>query len=140
MEHSSLLQRISRILHWVSELTARSGAAVIATLLIVVFMIVLGVNGFPGTWEVTFATVVSAFTLIMLFVFQHTQARHQKVLQLKLDELIRATPRADDRMVHLEGAADDELLEREKEQVAHHEALRDEAELEVVEFNPDRKS
>jgi len=121
-------------------MTSRSGAAVVATLLVVIFMIVLGANGFPGTWETTFATVVSAFTLIMLFVFQHTQARHQKVLQLKLDELIRASPRADDLMVHLEVAPDEELLEREKEQVAHHESLRDEAELEIVEFNPDRKS
>jgi low affinity Fe/Cu permease len=75
----------------------------------------------------------------MLFVIQHTQARHQKVLQIKLDELIRASPRADDLLVHLEVAPDDEVLEREKEQVAHHEALRDEPELEVVEYNPTRQ-
>jgi low affinity Fe/Cu permease len=139
VEHSSLLQRISRILHWVGELTSRSGTAVVATVLIAIFMIFLGVNGFPGTWETTFATVVSAITLIMLFVIQHTQARHQKVLQIKLDELIRASPRADDLLVHLEVAPDDEVLEREKEQVAHHEALRDEPELEVVEYNPTRQ-
>ena len=121
MEHSSLLQRISRILHWVGELTSRSGTAVVATVLIAIFMIFLGVNGFPGTWETTFATVVSAITLIMLFVIALT------------------TPRADDLLVHLEVAPDDEVLEREKEQVAHHEALRDEPELEVVEYNPTRQ-
>ncbi len=139
MEKSSLLQRISRILHWIGDLTARSGAALVVAILVAVFFVFLGVHGFPGTWETTFATVVSAFTLIMLFIIQHTQARHQKVLQLKLDELIRTSPGADDLLVHLEVAKDDELLEREKEQVAHHEALRDDAELQVVEFNPDRK-
>jgi len=64
-------------------------------------------------------------TLIMLFVIQHTQSRHQLVLQLKLDELIRASPQADDRVVKLEIAPDDELAKREQEQLAHHESLRE---------------
>jgi low affinity Fe/Cu permease len=75
----------------------------------------------------------------MLFVIQHTQGRHQKVLQLKLDELIRTSPEADDLLVHLEVAPDEELLDREQQQVAHHEALRDDVELHVVEFNPEKK-
>jgi low affinity Fe/Cu permease len=86
-----------------------------------------------------FSTVVSAFTLIMLFVIQHTQGRHQKVLQLKLDELIRTSPQADDLLVHLEVAPDDELIDRDQQQLAHHESLRDDAELEVVEFIPTKK-
>jgi low affinity Fe/Cu permease len=47
------------------------------------------------------------------------------VLQLKLDELIRTSPNADDLLVHLEGADDAELIEREESQVAHHESLRE---------------
>ncbi|MFZ1063287.1 MAG: low affinity iron permease family protein [Acidimicrobiales bacterium] len=140
MERSSFLQRISRILHWVGDLTSRSSTAVVVLLLLVTFGVVLASNGFPGSWEAQFSTVVSAITLLMLFVIQHTQGRHQKVLQLKLDELIRTSPEADDLLVHLEVARDDELLEREQEQVAHHEALRDDAGLEIVEFNPGRKS
>jgi hypothetical protein len=58
---------------------------------------------------------------------------------LKLDELIRTSPDADDLLVHLEGAPDDELLVREQEQVAHHEALRDDASLEIIEYNPGKK-
>ena len=61
----------------------------------------------------------------MLFVIQHTQSRQQMVLQLKLDELIRTSPNADDLLVHLEKAEDAELIEREESQVAHHEALRE---------------
>jgi low affinity Fe/Cu permease len=106
---------------------------------LVAFGIVLCVNDFPGRWENGFSAIVSAFTLVMLFVIQHTQGRHQKVLQLKLDELIRTSPEADDLLVHLEVAPDEELLDREQQQVAHHEALRDDVELHVVEFNPEKK-
>jgi len=41
--------------------------------------------------------------------------------------------------VHLEDAPDDELIEREREQIAHHEAMRDDGELEIIEFNPGKK-
>jgi hypothetical protein len=44
---------------------------------------------------------------------------------LKLDELIRSSPQADDRAVKLEVAPDDELIKREQEQLAHHESLRE---------------
>jgi low affinity Fe/Cu permease len=47
------------------------------------------------------------------------------VTQLKLDELIRSSPQADDLLVHLEVAQDTELIKREQDQLAHHEALRD---------------
>lgn len=140
MERSSFLQKISRVLHWIGDLTSRSGTTVIVVLLLLTFAILLAVNRFPANWETNFATVVSGITLIMLFVIQHTQARAQKVLQLKLDELIRTSPGADDLLVHLEDAKDNELIEREQEQVAHHEALRDDAGLEIVEFNPAKKA
>jgi low affinity Fe/Cu permease len=72
-----------------------------------------------------FSAVAEIITLVMLFVIQHTQSRHQLVLQLKLDELIRAVPQADDRAVKLEVATDEELSERERDQLAHHESLRE---------------
>jgi low affinity Fe/Cu permease len=90
-----------------------------------VFIIVLASNGFPSRWQVGFTTIAESVTLIMLFVIQHTQSRQQIVTQLKLDELIRTSPHADDLLVHLEAAPDAELIEREENQVAHHEMLRD---------------
>jgi len=125
MESSPIPQRFSRALHWVGELTSRASAAVVATIVLLIFILVSAINGFPGKWETVFTTVADSITLVMLFVIQHTQSREQSVLQLKLDELIRATPQADDLLVHLEVAEDAELIEREQSQVAHHEALRE---------------
>ena len=45
-------------------------------------------------------------TTIMVFTIQHTQSREQAATQLKLDELIRALPGADDHLVHVEAGAD----------------------------------
>jgi low affinity Fe/Cu permease len=48
--------------------------------------------GFPARWETIFQTVVAALTLVMVFGIQHTQARHQRATQRKLDEILLALP------------------------------------------------
>lgn len=100
------------------------------TFVLVIYGVVLAVKGFPGRWQTGFSTAVEAVTLVMLFVIQHTQSRQQLVTQLKLDELIRTSPHANDLLVHLEVADDTELIEREQSQLAHHDALREPDEAE----------
>jgi len=45
----------------------------------------------------------------MVFVIQHTQARAQEATQRKLDEILRASPEADNSLITLEEAPDSEL-------------------------------
>jgi low affinity Fe/Cu permease len=45
----------------------------------------------------------------MVFVIQHTQARHQAATQRKLDEILRALPEAGNSLPALEHASDEEL-------------------------------
>jgi low affinity Fe/Cu permease len=66
-------------------------------------------TGFPARWESIFQTLVAALTLAMVFVIQHTQARHQRATQRKLDEILRAIPGTDNALLTLEHASDDEL-------------------------------
>jgi low affinity Fe/Cu permease len=125
MEQHALLRRISRVLQRMGEATSRASTAVAVAVALMVFVVILGAEGFPSTWETAFSTAAEVITLVMLFVIQHTQSRHQLVMQLKLDELIRSSPQADDRVVKLEVAEDDELMQRENDQLAHHEAVRE---------------
>jgi len=74
-----------------------------------VWIIVSIVTGFPARWETIFQTVVAALTLAMVFVIQHTQARHQRATQRKLDEILLTMPGTDNALVTLEHASDDEL-------------------------------
>jgi low affinity Fe/Cu permease len=66
-------------------------------------------TGFPGLGERVFQTLVAALTLAMVFVIQHTQAREQAATQRKLDEILQALPGADNSLLMLEHASEDEL-------------------------------
>ncbi len=99
----------SRLLYLVDRWAGRPLVAltvVAADLLWVSFSIV---KGFPGRLETVFQAVVAALTLAMVFVIQHTQARHQVTTQRKLDEILRAMPHADNSIIALEDANDETL-------------------------------
>jgi len=114
----------SRVVHRVDRGASRPAIAVIVAVLMVGFGIALAVAGFPQTWETAFAAVCAAITTVMVFVIQHTQRRDQAATQLKLDELIRALPEADDHLVQVESAPDSELVELGQAHLEHHLAVR----------------
>ena len=116
--------KLSRALHLVGDVTSLAGFSAAVATSVVAFLIALAIAGFPASWEAGFATGAAAITLVMVFVIQHTQSRQQLATQLKLDELIRSSPHADDLLVHIETAQDEELLERERSQLEHHTAMR----------------
>jgi len=122
---SAKLGPLSTCLHVVGDITSRSSVATAVAAGVVVFLLVLARAGFPESWQFGFSTVAAAITLVMVFVIQHTQYRQQLATQLKLDELIRATPRADDLLVHVEAADEAELVALEKDQIDHHSSVRD---------------
>ena len=116
----------SRLLHHIDDITSAAAASIVVAGVVAAFLVLLLLLDLGPTWATGFSTVAAAVTLVMVFVIQHTQTRQQIATQLKLDELIRAAPRADDHLVHIELGSDDELYEREQQQIDHHVALRDE--------------
>jgi low affinity Fe/Cu permease len=115
---------LSRTLHALDRLTSRAATTAVVALVVAVFGVALAIAGFPETWETAFAAAAAAVTTIMVFVIQHTQSREQAATQLKLDELIRAMPQADDHLVHVEAGADEELVELEQRHLEHHHSIR----------------
>ena len=82
--------------------------------LLSVWAVIGVVTRFPSWWQVALYSTTSGVTVVMVFAIQHTQRREQLVIQRKLDELVRAQPDADDRMIAAEEATDaqlDELME-----------------------------
>lgn len=112
----------SLALHWFDRVAARPlvGSGVVVA--VVAWVVFSTVFEFPPRLELVFQTLVSAVTLVMVFVIQHTQAREQEATQRKLDELLRALPGADNAMVTLEEAPDAEL---EAARAAHREVRGD---------------
>jgi low affinity Fe/Cu permease len=93
----------------VDRQASRPLAALAVVIAAAVWIAVSIAAGFPARWETIFQTLVAALTLTMVFVIQHTQARHQRATQRKLDEILLAMPGTDNSLLRLEHASDEEL-------------------------------
>lgn len=70
---------------------------------------------YSDTWQLVINTGTTIITFLMVFLIQNTQNRDGKAVQLKLDELIRATKGARNQYVGLEDLSDADLDELDKE-------------------------
>ena len=76
---------------------------------------------FSNTWQLVINTGTTIVTFLMVFLIQNTQNRDGKAMQLKLDELIRASKGARDSFVDLEELTDAELAKLDEEFQRLHE-------------------
>ena len=108
-EHVEKRHPGSRVLHAVDRWVATPNLAIGGVAAVVVWVIYSAAFGFPARLETVFQTLAAATTLAMVFVIQHTQSRAQAATQRKLDEILRASPGADNSLITLEEAPDNEL-------------------------------
>jgi low affinity Fe/Cu permease len=92
-----------------SEAAASPWAFLIALAGVVVWLILGPVFRFADIWWLVASTVCSVIPTLMVFLIQNAQGRDAKAMQLKLDELIRATEQARNQLIHLESMSDTEL-------------------------------
>lgn len=111
----------SRMLYRIDHHSSRPGASVVVLVLLACLVIVGAVLGFPSGWVVGSEVGISAVTLVMVFAIQHTQGREQAASQRKLDELLRALPGAQERLMMLEEAPDAVLHDVVQDQRGHHD-------------------
>jgi low affinity Fe/Cu permease len=95
----------------------------VAFLIGVVITLIWGVTGsyfrYSDTWQLVINTGTSIGTFLIVFLIQNTQNRDAKVMQLKLDELIRAVKAARTELVQMEALTDEELDELQREFLVH---------------------
>lgn len=105
----------TRFARKVSTLSGRPLTFCLATLTIVVWAVTGPLFGFSDTWQLVINTGTTIITFLMVFLIQNTQNRDTEALQIKLDELIRATRRARNDLLDLE-ELDDKDLERHRQE------------------------
>ena len=116
-----------------SKVTARTTGHPTSFVAALAVIIVWGVTGpifhFSDTWQLVINTGTTIVTFLMVFLIQNTQNRDTEAIQLKLDELIRATQGAHNALLDLEE------LEQENLQVfkKKYQALAQDARRQLVE-------
>jgi len=64
---------------------------------------------YSDTWQLIINTGTTVVTFLAVFLIQHSQNRDMIAVQLKLDELIRATDQAHNQLMALEDRSDPEI-------------------------------
>ena len=90
--------------------------AFLAAIVVVLGWLVWGViDGWSDTWLLWPSALASVMTFLIAFSLQYTQNRDTRAIQLKLDEILRASDGARDELVKLERMSDAELTRIEDE-------------------------
>ena len=104
----------SKIAKWVSNKAAQPSAFFLAALLVLVWALSGVPLHFDEAWELIINTLAAVISIIMLFIIQNSQNRHTIAIQLKLDEIIRATKGAHNEMMDIEKLTDEDLARIQK--------------------------
>ena len=138
--HPGHPERRAHTAHWLSAFAnlasraaGRATTFALAIFAILVWAITGPMFGFNDTWQLVINTSTTIITFLMVFLIQNTQNRDAAAVQIKLDELIRATKGAHNVLLDLE-----ELEEHEIERLRdEYEALAADSRHELDEGKTD---
>jgi low affinity Fe/Cu permease len=99
-------QRFARI---AARAVGRPIAFCIAVSTIVVWAILGPICHFSDTWQLVINTATTIVTFLMVFLIQNTQNRDSEAIQIKLDELLRATKGCHNAVLDIEELSEEEL-------------------------------
>jgi low affinity Fe/Cu permease len=105
----SLSGAFNKAAQWTSQQCGRASTFAAACVVIVLWAVTGPMFQYSDTWQLIINTGTTIVTFLMVFLIQNTQNRDSAVLHLKLDELIRVTESARNRLLDLEDLTEEDL-------------------------------
>jgi low affinity Fe/Cu permease len=109
-----MMEKLSTVAKWISEKSAQSYVGFAAFLIVMIWATAGVALHFSVLWHLIISTLSAVISILMLFIIQNTQSRHTIAIQLKLDEIIRATQGAHNEMMDIEKLTDEDLARIQK--------------------------
>jgi low affinity Fe/Cu permease len=108
-KHNKVQAAFEKFSAKITKATGTPWAFLLAFLAIIIWALTGPIFNFSDTWQLVINTGTTIITFLMVFIIQQSQNKDTAALQLKLNELIAASPRASNRLIDVEDLTADEL-------------------------------
>jgi low affinity Fe/Cu permease len=97
-----------------AKMVARAAGRPLSFMIALAIVIAWAASGpffhYSDTWQLIINTSTTIVTLLMVFLIQNTQNREGEAIQIKLDELLRSSPRAHNALLDIEEFDEEQLM------------------------------